>query len=312
MKVIYGIGKLKRKFKNTIVAIGVFDGVHRGHQKLIREIVIRAKKIHAMPIVVTFYPHPIKILKPKMYLPYIITLEHRLKIFEELGIKVTLVVNFTKRFSQVSPEYFIKKYLVDELAPKEVYVGVDFRFGSERSGGMDLFEKLGEKYGFLAHSVSHVKGENKKIGSTKIRRSIIDGNLRGAEKLLGRAVSIMGEVKRGDGRGAALGFPTINLDPREKVIPPRGVYASKVIIGAKKYNAMANIGVKPSFSNGKNYVNIEAHIFDFNNRLYGKKIVIEFLKKMRDERRFATKEDLISQLKKDQIEVKKYLKKSKN
>lgn len=308
MKVIYGIGKVKKTFRNTVLAIGVFDGLHIGHQKLIREAVKKARSLGAPAIVMTFFPHPVQVLKPEKYLPFVVSLSHRLKLIERLDVAACVVVHFTKRFSQLAAEEFIKRYLVDRIHPAEIFVGNDFCFGKDRRGTLEYFKEAGRKYGFKVNTVLPVKGGKKKIGSSRIRRLITDGKLCAAKKFLGRNVSIMEKVVHGDRRGRGLSFPTANLHPQNAVVPPVGAYATYVVIDNKRFKGMTNVGLRPTFKKGHSSVNVEVHIFDFQRTLYGKEIVVEFIKKIRNERVFALKEKLIAQLKRDEIKSRAILK----
>ena len=309
MKVIYGIGKVKKVFKNAVLAIGVFDGLHVGHQKLIKAAVKKAKSLGGSAIVMTFSPHPVQVLKPKEYLPFVVSLPHRLKLIEQFDVVACVVVHFTKRFSQLAAQKFIKNYLVGRINPTEIFVGNDFRFGKDRSGTIEYFKEAGRKYGFKVNTVFPVKGGGSKIGSSRIRRLITEGKLYAAKHFLGRNVSIMGKVARGDQRGKKLGFPTANIHPQNSVVPPIGVYAAYVVIDRKRFRGMANVGRRPSFKKNNN-INVEVHIFDFQKTLYGKEITVEFVKKIRNEKVFDLSEQLIAQLKRDEIKSRVILKTS--
>ncbi len=279
MKVIYGIGKDKSVFKNIILVIGIFDGVHVGHQELIKRALKRAKAIRGCVFILTFFPHPVQVLHPQERLPWIISLPLRLKFFEQLGVSGCVVIKFTKQFSHLVPEQFIQKYLVNYIRPKEIFVGEDFRFGQNRVGTIDYFKEAGKRYGFKVNAVHSVaRQKSKKISSTTIRALIARGKLKEASILLGRSVAMMGKVERGDGRGKILGFPTANIDPGREVLPPVGVYAARVRIEKKILDGMVNIGMRPSFKSRKRRMNVEVHIFDFNQNLYGKNIIVEFIK----------------------------------
>lgn len=305
MNVIYGIGKVKKKFKNAVLAIGVFDGVHRGHRILIQEAVRRAKKLHGETLVMTFSPHPVHVLHPEINLPYIVSLPYRLKLIEDLGAQSCIIVHFTKRLARLSPEQFIKRY-ISRIAPKEIFVGEDFRFGQDRQGTLDYFQAAGKQYGFQVSVVDVVKDIKKKIGSSIIRRLIAEGDLTQAAKLLGRRVSVMGKVVKGDGRGKKIGFPTANILVEDNALPPLGVYVVKVYIGPKVFGGMANIGRRPSFKENDR-IHLEVHIFDLNRNLYGKEIIIEFIQKIREEKKFDSQEQLISQLRNDQLKAQSIL-----
>ncbi len=306
MNVIYAIGKVNKKIKNAVLAIGVFDGVHRGHQALIQGAVRRARQLGGEPLVMTFWPHPVHVLRPEMGLPYIVSLPHRLKLIEELGVKSCVVVHFTRRFARLPPEKFIRDYIVARVAPREIYVGSDFRFGQGREGTLEYFERAGSKYGFKVRVVDAVNAGEKKIGSSVIRQLIREGKLTRAAKLLGRNVSVMGTVVRGDGRGKKFGFPTANMSIRNGVIPPLGVYAVRVRVGEKTYRGMANIGRRPSFKeNGR--VRLETHIFNFHHSLYNQEIIVEFVQKIREEKKFDSRERFIAQLRDDRVRTQRIL-----
>ena len=304
MKVISGIGKVKRSFKNIVLVIGVFDGLHLGHQKLIKKAVEKAKLLKTKTVVMTFFPHPVQVLRPEISLPLIVSLPHRLKLIEQLGVDAAIVIRFTKKFSKLSPEKFIKDFLVNHLQPINVFVGDDFRFGQDRTGTLEYFKEAGEKYGFEVNVVDPVKTHHEKISSTRIRQLIAEGELDGACRLLGRHVSLMGKVIKGDGRGRKLGFPTANILPNNELIPPLGVYVVNILVGKKVFHGMANIGRRPSFKSSNNQLNIEVNIFNFHKNVYGRNILVEFIHKIREEKFFNSKHDLIAQLKKDALKAK--------
>jgi riboflavin kinase/FMN adenylyltransferase len=311
MKVTYGIGRVRKSIKNAVLVIGVFDGMHFGHKALIRAAMEKANEIDGKVIVMTFDPHPVHVLHPKKYLPLIVSLQYRLNLLCDIGVEECVVVNFNKRFASLDPENFIRRYLVNHIKPKEIFIGDDFRFGHDKAGTLKIFSSLGSKYGFNLNVLRTVEikeaevslASDAKISSTMIRHLIMDGKLNDAATLLGRKVSILGKVVRGDGRGKRLGFATANIDIHHEVIPPLGIYAIDVIIKDKKYKGMANLGICPSFQRQK--INLEVHIFGFNKDLYGQDILVEFVKKIRDEKKFDKIEDLIFQMKKDEAFIKK-------
>ncbi|MGE0269172.1 MAG: bifunctional riboflavin kinase/FAD synthetase [Candidatus Omnitrophota bacterium] len=301
MKVIYGIGKVKKSYKKSVLAIGVFDGVHLGHQELITKTVKKAQLKNGQAIVMTFVPHPVKVLKPEIYMPYIITIPHRLRLIESLGVSVCVVVHFTSRFANLTPENFIKRYLVDRIRPEEILVGEEFRFGRDRKGTIDTFREAGLKYGFVVSPMKPVNSEDGKIGSTSIRKLIAAGQIAEAARHLGRFVSILGKVCKGDGRGSGLGFPTANITLNGEVLPPVGVYAALVKIDGQQFKAMANVGRRPSFKSVTSPITLEVHIFNFSQYIYQKEVLVEFIEKIREEEMFRDKNLLIARLEKDAI-----------
>ncbi len=307
MKVIYNVGQAKTNFKNVVVAIGVFDGLHIGHQALIKKAVARAKAINGKVVVFTFFPHPVEVLSPRKYLPFISSLKERLNLIEDLGVSACFVIRFNKRFSRVKPEYFIKKYIVNNFQPKEIFVGDDFRFGKGRRGGVELFIEQGRKYGFLVNIVALVKGRGKKVGSTQIRNLISEGKVALVSRFLGRPFSISGKVIHGESRGELLGYPTANIYLTKEILPLNGVYAARVRLGNKRYSAVANVGVRPSFQKNINKVTIEVHIFNFHQNIYGCDLKVEFIKRIRDERKFDSAQKLIAQIKRDEQKAQRIL-----
>ena len=293
-----------------VATIGIFDGVHIGHQEIIKAVVRRAKKLSLKSVAITFDPHPLKVLEPKNAPPLLISLKHRLRLIKELGIDSCVVINFTKSFSLLDPETFVKNVLLDKLRVKELYVGENFCLGKARSGDVSFLKEMGKKYGFAVHSVSFIKKNGIIVSSTQIRNLIIKGGLDTASRLLKRSVSVLGTVVKGAALGRELGYPTANINPHHEAIPPAGVYVIKIKLLNKQYSGILNIGKRPTFTTRnaqESEPTIEAHIFDFKGRIYGKDIEVYFVKKIRDESRFSSKEKLISQIRRDEIKARKIL-----
>jgi riboflavin kinase/FMN adenylyltransferase len=300
MKVYYGVGKIRRKFRRPILTIGVFDGVHLGHQYIINKIVRRANIIRGTSVVFTFYPHPYHVLKPREYLPLLISLEHRIKLFAELGVDVCIIQEFTEDFSKIEKINFIKNILFRRIKPFEIFVGEDFNFGKNKLGDTDLLQRLSRIYHYKVREISPRRIDRKKISSTFIRSLILRGNLKQATKFLGRPVSILGKIVKGSRRGKSLGFPTANIDCKHEVLPPKGVYAVKMFIEKNKFFGVANIGLRPSFKRkGRRQIILEAHIFNFYKRIYGKSIEVEFVKMIRKEKKFKNSSLLVRQILRD-------------
>lgn len=274
----------------TAVTIGIFDGVHKGHQLIIKRLIKEAKKAFLKSIVVTFYPHPVKVLNPDAKIPFLISLEHRIKLIKKMGAGYCLIVRFTKAFSELSPEDFVKKILVDKLNIKVLVVGENFLFGAREKGNLRSLKALGKKYDFKVRAVKPLKMEGDFVSSTRIRRLIEKGDLKQAKNLLGRPVTILGTVVKGRSIGRKIGFPTANIDPHHESIPPSGVYSVDASINKKLYHAILNISTRKI---------IEVHIFKFNRNIYGRDIEVIFKHKIRGEKRFKSLQALQEQIKLD-------------
>lgn len=299
MKVIYATGSLKQSLKNTCVAIGIFDGMHRGHQYLIKHMIDCARRLGARPTVITFFPHPAHVLRPDISLPYLASLSKRLELFKSLGVERCVIIRFNKSFARIDPQRFIKETLVQQMDVKAVFVGDDFRFGKDRAGDIALFKRLGIGFGFTMHPMKSLKQGGEPISSTRIRRCIADGKLPQARLLLGRDFSVEGRVVNGAGRGKGLGFPTANIKIDSDVMPPLGVYAVRMRLGSKLCSGVANIGLRPSFKEKNPQVHLEVHLFNFKRDIYNKTVEVIFLKKIREERRFPNPQALIAQITRD-------------
>ena len=305
MKVISAAGR--EKFKKPFLAIGVFDGVHRGHQILINRVVRKARAAGGTSVAMTFDPHPVHVLRPQIDCPLLVSVPHRLKLIEALGVDVCIVVRFTKKFSHLTPEQFIQDYLVKKIHPQEVFLGDDFRFGQNRSGDLDFLKEAARRCGFKVNIVPAVKFQKERISSTRIRKLIADGKLLAARRILGRRVSVLGKVVPGDSRGRKLGFPTANLECGGDPLIPPGVYLAYVILDKKIFQGIANIGFRPSFyKKREGKVLVEVHILDFNKNIYGREMVIEIIQRLRDEKEFLTPEALIAQIKTDEVKARRY------
>jgi riboflavin kinase/FMN adenylyltransferase len=319
MEVIKGLSKLRRKFKNSVVALGTFDGVHCGHQRVIRATKDLARKHGGTSIVVTFQPLPRAIIRNnREKVKLITTLKQKEEVIRNLGIKAMLVINFNRRLAEVEPEEFVRKVIYQRIGAGRVVVGPGFRFGKNRLGNVALLKRLGNKYGFEVSTVGELKIGNIKVSSSKIRQLLWQGKIETANRLLGRYYAIRGTVKKGSGRGKELSFPTANLDISGDVILPQGVYAVQVRVKGKKYMGVSNIGTRPTFSPGlqfpprkitRKYVRpiVEVYIFNFRGSLYRRKLEIFLIKRIRKEIKFPTPEKLINRIKKDIQSAKKLL-----
>ena len=283
------------------VAIGIFDGVHRGHRKILDRILGRPA-----PTVVTFDPHPGKILHPKEFYPTILmSLGHRLRTFEKMGVREVLVVRFNRRLSEWSHEKFLSEILLKRLKMRLVSVGHDFRFGYRGLGDRFTLESQGKKCGFRVEASGPLRFQGKPVSSTRIRRAIEKGELSLAGRMLGRPVSVYGTVVRGRGRGKKLGFPTANLNPHHEALPPPGVYAVVGFLGKKPLKGVIHIGEKPTFKDRQK--SLEVHFFDFHNDIYGRDLELIFVARLRAIRRFGSVERLIKAIRADSAKARKIL-----
>ncbi|MDP3791171.1 MAG: bifunctional riboflavin kinase/FAD synthetase [Candidatus Omnitrophota bacterium] len=297
------------KIKNSVVTVGVFDGVHIGHKAVIKQVVARAKASGLKSIVVTFDPHPMKVLNPSHFVPSLISLKHRVELIKRLGIDEVIVMKFSNRMANLPAQRFIEDILIGELNAREIIVGEDFCFGKGALAGIRMLAEIASKYSVKTEIVRPVKKNSHVVSSTIIRRLIIEGEIDKASSLLGRPFSILGTVVSGTKLARTLGYPTANLNPHHEAIPPSGVYAVKVVHKEKEYKGVVNIGVRPTFYNHGHdkETSIEVHIFDFHGKIYGKDLEVIFIRKIRDEKKFNTIDSLIEQIKKDASKAEKLL-----
>jgi len=295
--------------KKSIVTIGVFDGVHIGHQAVIKKVVQRARAIGAASVTITFDPHPMTVLSPGHFVPSLISLKHRIRLIKDLGIDKVQVINFDKRIAKISPEKFIKDIVAGRSNAKEIFVGEDFCFGKGAGADIKALELIGGEAGLKVHTVKAVKRAGRVVSSSEIRRLIIVGRIKDASDLLGRPFSILGTVVSGAKLARILGYPTANINPHHEAMPPGGVYAVKVRFGKRLFKGVMNIGVRPTFyDHGRDAEpSIEVHIFGFHGDIYGKDLEIVFVKRIRAEKKFNTIDSLIEQVRRDEKTAKRLL-----
>lgn len=284
-------------------AIGIFDGVHIGHKSIIQLVKQSADADNLSSCLITFNPHPQEVITDKE-LPLIVPFNERVKLLENETLDITVCFSFTKEFSGLSAETFITDILVGRLNLKKLFVGPDFVFGKNRGGNTELLYNLGKKLGFETKSVSQVTKNGHPVSSTEIRNLISEGKIEKVNEYLGRTYSIEGKVTEGEKRGRILGFPTTNLDTEWKFLPRDGVYITNAVVSGTRHQSITNIGYRPTF--GNNGLLIETHIFDFGDNLYGKNIRIEFLKRLRNEKKFSGIEELKSAISLDVQNARKY------
>jgi len=271
----------------TSVTIGIFDGVHKGHQVILKKLLQEAGKKHLKSVVITFDPHPVKVLNPGAKIPLLMSLNHRIKLIKRMGVDYCFVERFTKKFSKLRPENFVKDILADKLNLKAFVAGGNFLFGFKEKGDAGLLKKLSRIYNFKLYSIPPLKVGGSFVSSTRIRKAIEKGDLKLASELLGRPVTILGTVVKGKRLGRKIGFPTANIDPHHESIPPSGVYGVDVALDGKTYEGILNISAHKI---------IEAHIFNFNKNIYGRDIEVIFKRKIRNEKKFKSLEALKRQI----------------
>ena len=305
MKIIKGSRKLKDiRLLNPVITLGNFDGVHKGHQKILKKVIKRAKEIGGVSVVYTFNPHPLNVLRPDKEPPKITTFEEKAKLIEEVGIDYLICETFTTSFAKKTPEDFLKKVIYQRIKPEEIIIGHDYAFGKGRQGTVELLKKIGEELGFKVAIVSDIKIKNIPVRSTTIRNLISEGKVSLAQKLMGKYYCLSGKVVHGEQR--KIGFPTANLSHIKDLIPQKGVYAIYVETQHGRFKGAVNIGMNPTF--GGNKLCIETHIFNFDEDIYGKEISIFFVKKIRGEKKFKDTESLALQIKKDVSFINRVLK----
>lgn len=282
--------------ERIVCTVGVFDGVHIGHQKLIQTIAQTAKNIGGKSVVITFDQHPYNILNSSIHIPRLTLPAHKIKLLDSLGVDICIIMKFNKEIASISAESWIKEILWGQLHIDAIYLGEDTFFGKDQKGDIDLLSHWGRQLGFKAVKLDMLRLEKLAVNSTSIRNFIMEGHLEMAEKLLGRPYSIFGAHIKGTGRGHGLGFPTINLDTQDQCMPPLGIYAVKV---DKNIPAVANLGVSPTFNERHKKPVLEIHLLSAEKPLNFNNIEVTFIKKLRNEIKFNTIPELIEQIEKD-------------
>ncbi len=298
MQVILNLNEINKPLTNPVLTIGNFDGVHKGHLALFDKVKERAKAIDGQSVVMTFEPHPLKIMKPANGPQLITHTGQKLELIEKAGIDVIVCVSFDQEFAAIPARVFVNNILVKRIGIKEIVVGYDYTFGHNREGDINLLREIGNDSGFIVHLVGPIEIEHTLVSSTSIRRLVQEGRVEEAGVLLGRDFEVQGTVVKGQNRGARLlGFPTANLNPHGELLPKRGVYAVKLLIDDVLYNGVTNVGHNPTF--GDTGLTVETHILDYSGELIGKTIKVHFIKRLRDEKAFKDLKDLSDQIARD-------------
>jgi len=303
MKILRAIDELKSVAGPTHLAIGVFDGLHLGHQAVIARALESSRTSGGTAVVVTFHPHPVRVLRPEKAPRLLTSTQHKVKLIELLGVDAVLILEFTAEFSKTAPNVFIEKLACASNRLSQICVGQEWTFGANRSGSVRLLEELAPELGFQLGSVPPVSVSGQVVSSTLIRSAVECGDLESAAKFLGRPFTILGTVSEGRQLGRRLGFPTANLHAHNEQFPPNGVYAAKAWFRKNEYGGVVNIGVRPTIEKEAGERILELHLFDFDQEIYGQDIEVAFLDYLRAEQKFSGIEELQSQIQRDAVKA---------
>jgi riboflavin kinase/FMN adenylyltransferase len=304
MRLFHGTDNAKIA-RPTVVTLGVFDGLHLGHQLIMQTVVERARTIGAVPTVITFEPHPRALLHPESAPPLLQTFDQKIEALGALGIEQTIVIHFDENFAQIRAEDFLRDVIVDRLHAREVYLGCGFAFGHGREGNIDLLRRVSQSLGFFADEVTELRLRGRRVSSSRIRELLQQGRVGIARRMLGRPYGVEGRVVRGAERGLKLGFPTANLHPQNRVIPRNGVYVTATLIDGQWRRSVTNIGTRPTFG-ASNESSVETFVMNWSGDLYGDVVRVRFLYRLRAEKKFSSIDELKSQIKSDVARAEHY------
>jgi riboflavin kinase / FMN adenylyltransferase len=290
--------------RRAVLSVGNFDGLHLGHQKILRQVIACAQQQNAVAGVITFDPHPLKVLRPGNAPPLVETIGQRIERFAAIGLDAALVLRFDRALAELTPEEFVRGVLVEELKTAEVLVGQNFRFGHRQQGHVDTLRDLGLRFGFSVQIVDPVIIDDEFVSSTGVRTAIAEGRVAHAAHLLGRPFALTGEIVRGAGRGSTVLFPTLNLAPAQELLPKVGVYATESWVEGRWYRSATNVGFRPTFDG--TLLGIESHLFDFSREVTKGPMELRFCERLRDEKKFSGPAELRTQIAADLRDVREY------
>ena len=293
----------------TVLTLGVFDGLHLGHQLIMQTVVERARAAGAVPTVITFEPHPREVLHPESAPPLLQTFDQKIEALGVLGIEQTIVIHFDKQFAQIRAQDFLRDAVVDRLHAKEVYLGCGFAFGHDREGNIDLLRSVSQSLGFFADEAPEVRLRGRRVSSSRIRELLQHGRVNLARRMLGRPYGVEGRVVRGAERGVTLGFPTANLHPQNRVIPRNGVYVTASLIEGQWRRSVTNVGTRPTFESAA-ATSVETFVMNYSGDLYGDVVRVRFLHRLRDEQKFGSVDELKAQIERDVMRAKNYFRRA--
>lgn len=308
MEIYRGIEQFE-KIANAVVTSGTFDGVHIGHQTIIKRLNTTAKKLRGESVLLTFYPHPRMVLQEDTDLKLITTIDERIELLRNAGLQHLIIHPFTKEFSRTTSLEFVRNILVDQLGTKKLVIGYNHHFGRNREGSFEHLKEYSSLYGFEVEEISAQEIDEVNVSSTKIRKALVEGDVKMANAYLGHSFRLQGKVVKGNQLGRKLGFPTANIEieNKHKLIPAKGVYAIRAKLGEEEFPGMLNIGVRPTINEESNELSVEAHLFDFKEEIYGSELSLSLMHRIRDEKKFSSLEDLMKEMKKDESKAKNLL-----
>ena len=302
MKVFKSIGEITPEFRSSVITIGNFDGIHLAHQDILQRVVRQARQRRVRSIVITFDPHPQKVLHPERRPFYLLTtLDEKVKLIESLGLDAVLLIAFTQAFSAMTAEAFVREILWDKLRIQKVFIGHDYAFGNRKQGNEDFLRSMGGMLGFEVESINTFTVSDTTVSSTNIRKAVLGGDVAKAALLLGHPYSLSGTVIRGYQRGREIGIPTANIEPGKELLPANGVYAVVVDLEGVRHAGVLNVGFNPTFSNEK--LSVEVHIMNFDGELYGKGLTVSFIERIRSEMKFESPQKLVDQILRDKAKA---------
>jgi riboflavin kinase / FMN adenylyltransferase len=317
VQIVHGVrnldSALSAPLKSSVLTIGNFDGVHLGHQALVKRVVGHARQQKAVSAVMTFEPHPVKVLYPDRHLKRIFDISDQFEQLKSLGVELLVIEPFSREFSQLEPERYLTEWIYRPFMPSTLVVGYDFSFGANRRGSIDFLKEHAPGLGFAVEVMAPIKVGDVLVSSSRIRQAVESGDVALAHSLLGRHFYLEGIVERGAGRGRTLGIPTANLSTSAELIPAGGVYAAWVVAESKRWKAAVNVGTNPTFNSHQRVegrvqeAGIEAHLLGFSGDLYGDRLKIEFVSRLREEKKFSSAEELVDQIRSDIFEADKKL-----
>lgn len=297
MQIVRHIDEQAPEIRQSVVTLGNFDGIHLGHQALIGGAVADARRLNIQSIVLTFEPHPLKALAPLRAPQMLLTHRDKMQLLQSLGVDMVVIQKFDMSFAQLKAEQFVRSILVETLKATKVWVGRDLRFGQRRQGGVEDLVQWGAQLGFQVTVVEPIMVDGSRVSSSRIRELVGAGRVEDVQPLLGRFYSVTGKVVSGHRRGREIGFPTANILSETEVLPADGIYATLFFLGERRLFSVSSIGFNPTFGAGPRTV--ETHIFNFDDDIYGESVKVAFVKKLRDEKKFSSVEELVNQIRED-------------